>query len=198
MERIEVARSRVVPLAFIFSGVVVLAAMLLLFDPLPPQGTAGFSSFVVVLAGTRLVPVLVCLALIQLGVTMLRDSRPVIAVDVAGISSRYIRPAVLPWREIARASTRIVAGAGDGFDTEVLCIELRDSSRLQEVLDHPAGPLGFLMRMARGSGRTIDITVSEGSGGAEASQLARVINANAGRRQPPSSLADVARMPGRR
>ena len=184
MERIEIARSRFVPAAFLFSGGLVLAVLVLLFDPLPARADTPIWTFML-LAATRFIPVLGCLAVIQLGVVLLRDRRPVLALDEEGVSSRWIRPALLPWSDIAGAHTMLVPGDGDSFESELLCIELRDPARLSELLDAPAGALGLLLRFASANRGTIDIDVT----GAElsAARLAAIINGNAGRRRPGSA-----------
>lgn len=178
MERIEVRQPRFATAMAVASCVVLLPLIFLLFGLPPMPGTVPFGALATHIA-LRVLVVAVLVYLLVIALLDWRDPRPLVAIDTDGIWSRRIRPAPLPWRDVAGARRFRVDMVADTVPQDLLCIRLSDPSTLDAVMNYPSGLMGWLARWRRiaGSEIQLDLTATD----AEVADLVRVINANCGR-----------------
>lgn len=176
MKPIEIQPRRNVLRVVLVVVTVVPLILLWVLGPIPERVDGVISVGLVALhLISRLIPVVAGLYVGRVIIRILRDPRPYLAIDDGGVRGQGIR-GVLPWSEISGAHVRTVQSS-EGADTEALCFELHDPSRVLEWLDALPGLLGwFSRRQAVASGC---IEVNLGSTGADARAMAGMVSSRA-------------------
>lgn len=137
------------------------------------------------LLAVRIIPVLGAIACIPVLVRLLRDPRPLLAIDDDGVRSIWIRDGVLAWRDIEEATVR--REHDDVLQEDVLCLALRAPARAERRLDPLPGPFGWYAR--RRVARTGQIEINVFNSREDAEALAQLVNSRVERARDARYIA---------